>query len=331
MFREIAVTDIAGIRVGHAQDVEAGTGCTVLVCEAGATAGVDVRGGAPATRETDLLNPVNMVEKIHAVVLSGGSAFGLDAASGVMACLEERSVGFDVQVARVPIVCGASLFDLPVGSPKVRPDRDMGYTACRNAAALPPAQGNVGAGTGASVGKLFGTGRSMKGGFGHYGLEVEAIRVASVVAVNCLGDVLEPDTGTALAGLLDEGLGTILNTEAEMCRRYAETGCLFGGNTTIGVVVTNGRLSKPQAAKAASMAHDGFARAMRPAHSMWDGDTIFLLATGEVKVDVNVVGILGARTMARAIANAVLHAEPAYGLPAARSLKERRNLKGKRF
>ncbi len=323
MFKEIAVTDIAGIRVGHAQDAEAGTGCTVLTCEAGAVAGVDVRGGAPATRETDLLSPVNMVEKIHAVVLSGGSAFGLDAASGVMACLEERGVGFDVQVARVPIVCGASLFDLPIGSPGVRPDRDMGYAACRNAADVPPAQGNAGAGTGASVGKLFGTGRSMKGGFGHYGLEVGALRVASAVAVNCLGDVLDPDTGAALAGLLDDRLGAILDTEAEMCRRYAETGCLFGGNTTIGVVVTNGRLSKPQAAKAASMAHDGFARAMRPAHSMWDGDTIFLLATGEVEVDVNVVGILGARTMARAIANAVLHAEPAYGLTAARSLKER--------
>ena len=174
------------------------------------------------------------------------------------------------------------------------------------------------------MGKLFGIGRSMKGGFGHYGLEVEALRVASIVAVNCLGDVLEPDTGTVLAGLLDERLGTILDTEAEMCRRYAETGHLFGGNTTIGVVVTNGRLSKSQAAKAASMAHDGFARAMRPVHTMWDGDTIFLLATGEVEVDVNVVGILGARTMARAIANAVLYAEPAYGLPAARSLKERK-------
>lgn len=320
MFREIAITDIPGLRVGHAQDAEAGTGCTVLICEAGAVAGVDVRGGAPATRETDLLNPVNMVERIHAVVLSGGSAFGLDAASGVMACLEERGVGFDVQVARVPIVCGASLFDLPVGDPRVRPDRAMGYAACQNAVAEPPAQGSVGAGTGASVGKLCGMERAMKGGFGHYGLECGALRVASAVAVNCLGDVLDPDTGSVLAGLLDEGRRTVLDTELEMCRRYADTGNLFAGNTTIGVVVTNGRLSKPQAAKAASMAHDGFARAMRPAHSMWDGDTIFVLATGEVEVDVNVVGILGARTMARAIANAVLYAEPAYGLPAARDL-----------
>ena len=321
--REISILDIEGVRVGHAQDTCAGTGCTVLVCEAGARAGVDVRGGAPATRETDLLNPVNMIEKIHAVLLSGGSAFGLSAAGGVMRYLEERGIGFELTAAdmrvTVPIVCGASLFDLAVGDSLVRPDDAMGYEACANAwSSSQTPQGNIGAGTGASVGKLCGMGRAMKCGLGVYGLQAGGIKVASIVAVNALGDVVDPDTGHALAGLLDDGCKGMIDTELAMCGCAADVEIdgsqVAGSNTTIGVVVTNGMMTKTQASKVASMAHNGYARALRPAHTMFDGDTIFALSVGDVEADVNVIGVLAARTMARAIRSAALHAKSAYGL-----------------
>ncbi|GHS90679.1 peptidase [Synergistales bacterium] len=320
--KEISALDIGGILIGHEQNNDAGTGCTVVICPNGAVAGVDVRGGAPATRETDLLDPVNMVDKIHAVVLSGGSAFGLDAASGVMKFLEERDVGFDVAVAKVPIVCGASLFDLTVGSASVRPDAAMGYRACENAwKNAPLEQGCVGVGTGASVGKLRGMERAMKSGFGFYGLQIGSLKVASIVAPNALGDIVNPSTGEALAGLLDEDHKKILNTEDEMCVDYTNAENLFNKsheNTTIGVVITNGKMTKAQAKKVAGMAHNGFARALRPAHTMFDGDTIFALSapdSNDVSADVNVIGILAARTMSRAIRNAALFARATHGLP----------------
>ncbi|MDA8125778.1 MAG: P1 family peptidase [Deltaproteobacteria bacterium] len=319
--KTIEFTEISGIQVGSAEDREAATGCTVVLCEAGATAGVDVRGGAPGTRETDLLDPVNLVQKVHAILLAGGSAFGLDAASGVMQCLEERGIGFDVRVTRVPIVCGAVLFDLTIGDHRIRPDREMGYRACRNAGTTPLRQGSVGAGTGATVGKILGMDRAMKGGLGSYALEVEGLQVGALVAVNCLGDVWDPLVPEKLAGPLDQDGRTLGDTEEILIRSFAEKKDLFSGNTTIGVIATNAALTKAQATKLASMAQNGYARTMRPAHSLVDGDTIFALATGAVEADLNVVGLLAARAMERAVVAAVKNAEPLCGLKCYRDVR----------
>lgn len=321
MMKEIKITDIKGIKVGHAQDLKGASGCTVILCEKGAWAGVDVRGGGPASRETELLKPVNMVEQIHAVMLSGGSAYGLDAGAGAMQFLEENNVGFDVGVGVVPIVCGASLFDLVVGDPKCRPDKAMGYEACKNADAGPVAEGNVGAGTGATVGKFQGVAHMMKSGLGTYAVQIGELQVAAIVAVNALGDVVDVDTGKRIAGLLNEDNTKLSNTEETMYAQYAEDKNVFSGNTTIGCIVTNAKLTKSQATKLASIAHNGFARAIRPVHTMADGDTIFVMATGEVEVMPDAVGALATDVMARAINRAARTAEPAYGLKAARDFE----------
>jgi len=316
--KEINITDIKGIKVGHAQDFKGASGCTVILCEKGAWAGVDVRGGGPASRETELLKPVNMVEQIHAVMLSGGSAYGLDAGSGAMAFLEENKIGFDVGVGVVPIVCGASLFDLVVGDPKCRPDKAMGYEACKNAGSGPLAEGNAGAGTGATVGKFQGIAHMMKSGLGIYAVQIGDLQVAAIVAVNALGDVIDVDTGKRIAGLLNEDNTALSNTEETMYAQYAEDKNVFSGNTTIGCIITNAKLTKSQANKLASIAHNGFARAIRPVHTMADGDTIFVMATGEVEVMPDAVGALATDVMARAVNRAARMAEPAYGLKAAR-------------
>lgn len=312
--KQIEFTDIEGIDVGHAQNLNAATGCTVILCEGGATAGVDVRGGAPGTRETDLLNPVNLVQKIHAVMLAGGSAFGLDAAAGIMQYLEEKKIGFDVGVTRVPIVCGAVLFDLTLGDFKIRPDKEMGYAACVNATNKFCSQGNVGAGTGATVGKILGMNRAMKSGLGCYALQVGDLKVGALVAVNCLGDVIDPETGKKLAGPVNVDGKTFADTEDIMIQAYADKKNLFSGNTTIGVVATNAALDKAQVTKLASMAQNGYARTMRPAHTMVDGDTIFALSTGNVSADLSVAGLLAARVMERAVVNAVKNTTSLCGL-----------------
>lgn len=312
--REIEISRIEGIQIGHAEDVRAATGCTVIIAQEGAVAGVDVRGGAPGTRETDLLNPVNLVDKVHAVFLAGGSAFGLAAGAGVMRFLEEKGVGFDVQVARVPIVCGAVLFDLALGDPRVRPDEEMGYRACRNASAEECRQGSVGAGAGASVGKVLGMGRAMKSGVGCHAVQVGELRVGALVAVNCLGDVVDPVTGERIAGPLGDDGRSLLDSEDIMTAESAGMKNRFVSNTTIGVVATNASLSKPQAAKVASMAHNGYARTLRPAHTMFDGDTVFSLATGTIGADVNVVGLLAARVVERAVVAAIRNATALCGL-----------------
>lgn len=311
--KEILVNQIDGIKIGNAQNFNGLTGCTVVICEEGAAAGVDVRGGAPGTRETDLLDPVNLVEKIHAVTLAGGSAFGLDAAGGVMQYLEERDIGFDVGVTKVPIVCSAVLFDLVIGDCKIRPDKLMGYQACENAQFNEHSEGNIGAGTGATVGKLFGPEYSMKGGLGCYALQVGELQVGAIIAVNCLGDVVDPDTGKIIAGALMADKTTFANTEEVMISRYSEKKNLFSGNTTIGVVVTNGKFTKSQMNKIASMAHNGYGRTMRPAHSMFDGDSIFTMATGKVEADINVVGLLAARVVEQAVLRAVKMADSVLG------------------
>ena len=321
MTKEIDFSTIEGILVGHAQNLDAATGCTVVISETGATVGVDVRGGAPGTRETDLLNPVNLVQKVHAVMLAGGSAFGLDAAAGVMQYLEEKNIGFDVQVTRVPIVCGAVLFDLLIGDWRIRPDKAMGYQACVNAGCNPCQQGCIGAGTGATVGKILGPERAMKSGLGCHAVQVGALKVGAMVAVNCLGDVMDPWTREKLAGPLNEDMESLADTENIMIETGSEKKDLFAGNTTIGVVVTNASLTKAEATKLASMAQNGYARTLRPAHTMFDGDTIFAMSTGSIEADLSTVGLLAVQMMERAVISAVTHATSLCGIMSYRELK----------
>ncbi|HHX14489.1 MAG TPA: P1 family peptidase [Clostridiales bacterium] len=318
--KQVPITSIDGIKIGHAQNIAGGTGCTVILCEQGAVAGVDVRGGGPASRETDLLKPVNLVEQIHAVMLSGGSAYGLDACSGAMRWLEEKGVGFDVGIGVVPIVCGASLFDLEIGDPKCRPNQEMGYSACQNASEKMPAEGNVGAGTGATVGKFLGVERMMKAGLGCYAVQLGELIVGAIVAVNALGDIIDIDSGQPLAGLLNMEKTSILGTEAAMFAEYDKDRNVFSGNTTLGCVLTNAKLTKSQAARLAVVAHNGYARAIRPVHTMADGDIIFTMATGAVQAMPDAVGALASEVMARAIKRAALAAKPAYGLLTASDL-----------
>jgi L-aminopeptidase/D-esterase-like protein len=306
------LTDVKGIQVGHAQDYEGGTGCTIILCKNGAVAGVDVRGGAPGTRETDLMAPGNLIQKVHAIYLSGGSAFGLDGASGVMHYLEEKGVGFDVGVTRVPIVPAAVIFDLNVGDYRRRPDFKMGYEACMNAKEEEHSVGNVGAGTGATVGKYFGDEFSMKGGLGTASIKIGELVVAALVVVNCLGDVIDPETGEILAGTLN-GTKTDFANTIEIIKKGPIINNSFSGNTTIGIVATNGLLSKSEAGRVASMAHNGYARTIRPVHTLFDGDTVFCLSLGSVKTDVTTVGVLSAEVMAQAIVCAIKNAEPLYG------------------
>jgi L-aminopeptidase/D-esterase-like protein len=313
--RRTNLTAIDGFEIGHAQDLQGGTGCSTVIAPEGAVAGVDVRGGAPGTRETDLLNPVNLVDKIHAVFLSGGSAFGLDCATGIMQFLEDKEIGFDVAVAKVPIVSGAVLFDLPFGDPQCRPDAAMGYAAAKNAFARKKfGEGNVGAGTGATVGKIVGMERAMKGGLGACCFQEGELQVGALVAVNCLGDVVDPESGKILAGALKKNGRSFLDTEKWMISQQAKSVDVFSGNTTIGVVMTNAKMTKAQANKLASMAQNGFARAMRPAHSMYDGDTIFAMSTNKVQADFNVVGLLAARATAEAVVRGVTQAKSHLGI-----------------
>jgi len=319
------ITDVPGVEVGQAQDDEALTGCTVILCRKGAVAGVDVRGGAPGTRETDLLNPVNLVEKVHAILLAGGSAYGLDAASGVMRYLEEQGIGFNTGVAKVPIVPAAILFDLNVGRPDVRPDAEMGYRAVSAASQEIPQEGNVGAGTGASVGKILGTKTAMKAGIGTASMEANGVVVGAIVAVNSWGDVIDPKTGEVVAGARSTKLGPLkwgqdgyfADTLEMMKTALGRTavGVATKANTVIGVVATNAKLTQAEATKVAQMAQDGLARTIRPAHTMLDGDTIFALSTGGKKADVSTVGAFAAEVMAQAILRAARNAVPAGGLP----------------
>jgi len=324
------ITDVQGIRVGHAHNKEALTGCTVVLCEAGAVGGIDQRGGAPGTRETDGLHPMHMVEQVHAVVLAGGSAFGLDAATGVVRYLEERGVGYDTNAVKVPIVPAAIIYDLGIGRADVRPDAAMGYQACVNASSDPALEGNVGAGMGATVGKILGMGQSMKGGTGTASVYLgRGLVVGAIVVVNALGDIIDPSTGQIVAGaraIPKEGSAedTIQFADALKVMRFLAGGGVItfakGQNTAIGVVATNAKLNKEQVNKVAQMAQDGLARTIRPAHTMLDGDTIFALATGVRKADVNIIGAFAAEVMAAAVLRAVRTAEPAAGLPSVRSI-----------
>jgi L-aminopeptidase/D-esterase-like protein len=321
------LTDVPGIQVGHFTDARRPTGCTVILCESGAVAGVDVRGGAPGTRETDLLHPMNTVERVHAIVFSGGSAFGLDTASGVMRYLEEKGIGYRVGSIAVPIVPAAILFDLQLGDPAVRPTAESGYLACRAAATGKIAEGNVGAGAGATVGKLFGLQHAMKGGLGTASVRVgeTGVIVAALAVVNAAGDVYRSKDGTLLAGARAEN-GTSLRNSMQEILRGKNILPADGApvNTTLGVVATNARMTKSQAAKLAQMAHDGYARAIQPVHTPLDGDTVFALATGshDARADLGAIGSIGACVMARAIERGITQARGIPGYPSFRDLQK---------
>ena len=320
------LTDVVGVKVGHFTDTRRPTGCTVVLVEAGATCGVDVRGGAPGTRETDLLDPVNMVQQVHAVVLSGGSAFGLDSAGGVMRWLEERKIGFPAGPARVPIVPAAILFDLAVGDATIRPDAAAGYAAAKVATSGAVAEGNVGAGAGATVGKMLGFGRAMKAGLGTASVTLPGgAVVAALAAVNAAGDVVDPATGQIIAGARTEAGDGLEGTMKALLEGRPPAGLRKGESTVLVVVATNVALTKTEATKVAQMAHDGLARAVNPVHTPWDGDTVFALSVGTASVPggVVVVGAVAAEVTARAIVRGARLAQGLPGLPAAADLGRR--------
>ena len=319
--REISIREIRNIGIGQVENAAAGTGCTVLVCPEGMRAGLDVRGGGPASRESQLLNPLMAAQVIHAIVLAGGSAFGLGTADGVMHLLEERGVGFDVGVTKVPLVAQADLFDLTVGDPFTRPDAAMGYEAARLALEAPNYRdGNFGAGCGATVGKIGGMETCMKTGIGSCAVEIGPLQVGAVVALNALGDVFNWRTGERVAGLLKADRSGFRSTNDVMRESISVVENRFTGNTTLGVIVTNAAFAKPSLCKIAGMGHDGYARSINPVHTSFDGDSIYAVSVGDVEADQEVVGALAAEVISEAILRAVSSAESAYGFPAARDL-----------
>lgn len=332
MFKEANFTDLPAIHAAHAHDISAATGITVFIAENGCTCGVDVRGGAPATRETDLLKPENMIEKIHAVVIGGGSAFGLEACCGVAEALSKRGIGFTLAGQTVPIVCGACLFDLPIGA-AVWPDKEMGEEACHSALegnSLPLACGNVGAGTGATIGKMGLPSQAMKSGFGWSGIKLGELVVIANVAVNAVGNVMAED-GSFIAGVLNSDRHILSPFEAALAAQmsaaqtsaasHIQNGAQASTNTTLGVILTNADLTKAQATKVSQISQDAYARCIKPVHTLNDGDAIFTMATGEVKTNTDLVGMMATEAMERAIRKAVLSAQSAYGLTAASDLR----------
>lgn len=327
------ITDVPGIKVGHAQDFEAITGCTVVLCEKGAVAGVDQRGGAPGTRETDAIRPLHLVNTVQAVMLAGGSAYGLDAASGAMKYLEENGFGFDAGVAKVPIIPSAILFDLAIGNSKIRPDQQMGYQACLNASENPVTEGCVGAGTGALAGNALGPKQATKSGIGSASVDIGGgIVVGALIAVNPFGDVYDPKTGQILAGTRTISKGPIqigeetifANTKALLKTAIGKTAMTFASshNTVIGVVATNAALNREEANFLAQMAQDGFPLAISPTHTLFDGDTLFALSTGKIHVDVNILGAYAVDVVSQAILNAVRSATSLGNIPASQDLIE---------
>lgn len=317
------ITDIEGVKVGHASDFRAYTGCTVILCERKAVGGVDVRGTAAGTRQMNALNMLHVVEEVNAILLAGGSAYGLDAAGGVMQYLEERGIGFKTSVTTVPTVPTAIIFDLAFGDHRIRPDKEMGYQACLNATGGKIEEGSVGAGTGATVGKLCHTERSTKGGVGTASVALpNGVKVAALVVVNAFGDVLDKETGRIIAGTRDsnEGKGFIDTTEQMI---MGVTRNMFAPeNTTLAVVVTNVALTKSEAEKVAQMGNIGYVRTISPVHSTFDGDVIFVLSVGDLKADINTVGLLGARTIAEAVNRGVKMADGFGIVPAYKDLHE---------
>ena len=318
---EIKITDIEPLMIGQAENKEAATGCTVLICEDGMRAGLDVRGGGPASRESQLLNPLMSAQIVHAIVLSGGSAYGLGTANGVMTYLEEQGIGYDTGYALVPLVAQSDIYDLSVGDPSVRPGPDMGYEAAKKALEAPNYQdGNFGAGCGASVGKIAGMDFAMKTGIGSYAVQIGDLKIGAIVVLNALGDVYDWRTGEQIAGFLTEDKTSLRSTMEQMSSSIEAKDNKFTGNTTLAVVVTNANFNKSQLCKIAGMAHDGYARSINPVHTSADGDSIYAVSVGDVVADQDLVGALGAEVVSEAIIRAVYNSEGAYGLPAAADL-----------
>lgn len=314
--KEIKITDIENIKIGQAEDAVNGTGCTVLLCEDGMKAGLDVRGGGPASRDSQILHPLASAEMIHAVVLAGGSAFGLDAAGGVQEILEENGIGFDVGITKVPLVCQADIFDLTVGNPQVRPDRKMGRAAVKMALAGGNYQdGNFGAGCGATVGKWKGMDYCIKTGMGSYAVSIGNLKIGAIVAVNALGDIYDWKSGKQVAGLLSEDKKSFISTEELMIQNTEVVENKFTGNTTVGAIITNAIFTKSQLCKIAGMTHNGYARSIRPVHTSADGDSIFALSVGTVASDMDIVGSVAANVMSEAILRAVRNSKAAFGIP----------------
>lgn len=316
--KEISIHDIKHISIGHAQDFEHATGCTVVLCDKKAVCGVDVRGGGPASRETELLDPMMSNDGINGLFLSGGSAFGLDCAGGIMKYLEEKGRGVKVGNAIVPIVVGSCIFDLGCVDGKIRPDAKMGYEACIDSEKNIERNGNIGAGTGATVGKIHGDGFAMKSGLGCYCIQMGSLKVGAIVAVNAVGDVFEMDSGKQLAGLLNKNKDGMLSSEVEAVK-LLHLASKFSFNTTIGAIITNADLDKAEMNKVAAMASNGIARTIRPVNTSMDGDTVYALCTGKVKTCADVVGTLAATVLGKAINKAVLETEEIYGYKSAKS------------
>lgn len=317
-WKEIPITDIKKFRIGHAEDVENATGCSVIICDKKAVCGVDVRGGGPASRETELLNPTASNDGVHAVLLSGGSAYGLDAAGGVMKYLEERNIGLKVGQSLVPIVVGSCIFDLNCVNNKVRPDEAMGYAACVDSEISVERNGNVGAGMGATVGKMHGDNYSMKSGLGTFAVQVGKLKVGAIVVVNAIGDVYEMDSQKQLAGLLNKDKTGMLDSEVEAVK-LLQLASKFTANTTIGAIITNAKLKKSDMKKVAQLASNGIARTIRPVNTSMDGDSIYALSCGKVKSSSDVVGTLAAHVLAKAVNRAVLETDEIYGYKSAKS------------
>lgn len=318
--KHISIRDIPGIRIGNAQNTTAGTGCTVILSETGMCAGLDVRGGGPASRESELLKPLASAQTIHAVLLGGGSAFGLDAAGGVMQFLEEKGIGFDVGVTKVPLVCQSDIFDLTVADPYTRPDRSMGYAACTGAYQDNYQDGNFGAGAGATVGKSRGMENCMKSGIGSYAIQIGELKIGAIVVVNALGDIYDPTNGTIIAGMLNDTHTAFADSTRYLYQSYEVHDNKYVSNTTIGAVITNACFDKSQLCKIASMTHNGYARTIRPVNTSADGDSIYALSVGKVAADCDMVGTLAADVMAEAILAGIKNTKSAYGYPAYKDL-----------
>ena len=318
--KTISIKEIEGIRIGNTQNTAAGTGCTVILSETGMCAGLDVRGGGPASRESELLKPLAAAQAIHAVLLGGGSAFGLDAAGGVMQFLEEKGIGFDVGVTKVPLVCQSDIFDLTVADAHTRPDKAMGYEACVGAYQNNYQDGNFGVGTGSTVGKSMGMEHCMKTGIGSYAVQIGELKVGAIVVVNALGDIYDWHNGKIIAGMLNDDHTAFSDSAKYLYQSYEVHENKYVGNTTIGAIITNAHFDKSQLCKIASMTHNGYARTIRPVHTSADGDSIYALSVGNVAADCDMVGTLAADVMAEAILAAVKNSESAYGYPAYQDL-----------
>lgn len=321
--KEININEIENIKIGNAQNFEGGTGCTVIICEKGAPTGLDVRGGGPASRESELTKTFSSCEYIHAVLLSGGSAFGLDAAGGVMKYLEERNIGFDAGVTKVPLVCESAIFDLGVASKDIRPDINMAYEACIDSERNSPRAGNYGAGTGATVGKILGMDYAMKSGLGFYAVEIGNIKIGAIAVVNALGDIFDYNTYKKIAGLLNENKSGFRSSKEELLK-IAEINRNFFNttNTTISVVITNAKFNKIEMCKVASMAHNGYSKTIEPVNTSLDGDSIYAMSVGNIEANIDVVGTASAEVLALAVNDAVKKSQCLYGFKSFNEIKE---------